>query len=471
MERAEFKKLNVLFSLTMVFILISVVMLFAWRTHSEIKQFDQYQTSMIQKQAQVTVLEIEELITSIRNRMIAISLDNFFLKDFEQFKNVDELQEGLKTRFQHYFPEMYAFSIADEHGDIMGGDIDLFIGDVCQADLVLAADSLNNKHPAYNYRPWIHPKEGAYHFDMMFPTHALGETVVFFMSFKAELLQDAINRKAFIEDDIYLLRKDNPGLIEVAQGGVRNALKRDFHLTADELNAVATKQPVNNTRWEVAIVPKAEIRETFVRNSVLDAVSLFLGFLAFWVALFVFGLFEEHRKGRLMKHLHHLSSHDALTNLANRRFLYQAFDQSRSRRKESGDFSGLLYMDLNQFKPVNDRYGHETGDELLKLVSQRLLSCSREEDVVARVGGDEFVVLLNGIGKTEAEAEKHLLEAEKRCAERLAVEYVVKNVSFTVPPSIGSVMLTSADDSIDSLLKKADEKMYQMKQQSKMASV
>lgn len=471
MESLSFKKLNVLFSMTMVLILISVLALFSWRVHSQIQQFDEYQNQMMQKQAEVASSEVEELIASIRNCMIAISLDDFFLKNFQQFRNVDELQQELQIRFKHYFPEMYAFSIADEHGDIMGGDIDLFLGDICRADLISAADKLKQKHPAHDYRPWIHPKEEAYHFDMMFPTYALGETVVFLMSFKAELLQDAINRKAFIEHDIYLLREDEPGLIEVAQNGVRNVLERDIHLTEDELSAIVIKQAVNNTRWEVAIVPKAKIRETFVRNSFFDALSMFLGFLFFWVALFVFGLYEEHRKERFMKHLHHLSSHDALTNLANRRLLYQAFDHSRSRRRERGDYSGLLYMDLNQFKHVNDEYGHEMGDELLKLVSQRLLSCSREGDVVARVGGDEFVVLINGIGKTEAEAEKHLLETEQRCAERLGVDYLIQNISFSVPPSIGSVVLTSSEDSIDSLLKQADEKMYRMKQRTKAASV
>ncbi|MEA1988438.1 MAG: hypothetical protein U9N57_04410, partial [Pseudomonadota bacterium] len=292
-----------LFSLTMVIVLVVVASIFFFRAQSEIEQFDKYQQQMMDKQAEVASSEVEELIASIRNRMIAISLDDFFLKDFEQFKSLPSLQEALQLRLKHYFPEMYAFSIADEHGDIMGGDVEQFIGEICQADLKSAANKLKDNQPVHDYQSWIHSKADAYHFDMIFPTHALGKTVVFFMSFKAELIQDAINRKTFVEHDIYLLRKDKPGLIEVAQDGVRNVLTRDVHLMENELSAIAAKKDVPNTRWEIVIVPKAEVRDAFVRNSYLDAFSLFIGFLVFWMALFIFGIYEEYKKGRLMKHL------------------------------------------------------------------------------------------------------------------------------------------------------------------------
>jgi len=467
MEFLSFKKLNVLFSMTMVLVLISVLVLFAWRAHSQIQQFDEYQEQMMQKQAQVVSSEVEELITSIRNRMIAISLDNFFLEDFEEFKSMDSLQESLQTRFQYYFPEMFAFTIADEHGDALGGDVHLFIGDVCRIDLQDAADKFKQKLPAHDYRPWIHPKPDAYHFDMMFPTHVLGETVVFFMSFKAELLQDAINRKTFTEHPIYLLKEDKPGLIEVSQNGVRDTLKRDYFLSEEELKSIAADVPVENTRWRIVVIPNSDLREQFVSKSYLDALKMFSGFLIFWIAFFIFGLYEEQRKARLMKHLHYVSSHDELTKLANRRSLYKAFKGSVKRKRVDDSLCGLLYLDLNQFKPVNDQYGHKMGDEVLKMVAKRLLACSREGDLVARIGGDEFVVLLNDLGETVNQATASLSEAETRFAEHLEPEYSIDGKVMHVPASIGSVLLQSEDETIDDLLKAADQKMYHSKQQIK----
>ena len=469
MQRLETRNLNVLFSVTMVLVMVLVIVMLVWRVQGSVKQFDDFQNQMMQKQAQVTATDISELVTSIRNRMVAISLDDFFLKDFEEFKSVEPLQEALQARLKNYFPEMFAFSIADKHGEPLAGDVHMLVGDICRADLQHTAHLLDQKKTDELYEPWIHPQPDGYHFDMMFPARAFGETLVFFMSFKADLLQNALNQKVFTEHTIYLLRVDKPGLIEVAQQGVRNTLTRDFYLTDFEQALISARVPVDGTRWEVAVLANPAVRSEFIDENIQDTLMLFSVFAVFWSLLFLFGLYEENRKGRLMSYLHHLSSHDALTELANRRFLYSAFKESLNNKRFAGELAGLLYLDLNDFKPINDEYGHEVGDELLKLVAKRLLACSRQHDVVARVGGDEFVVLLNHLGQEKEQALHALNEAKTRFSLHLEPEYNINTLHLNAQASIGLALLEDESRSLDALLKEADEKMYEAKVRFKQA--
>lgn len=96
----------------------------------------------------------------------------------------------------------------------------------------------------------------------------------------------------------------------------------------------------------------------------------------------------------------HLAFFDPLTNLPNRRLLTDRLHQGVTHAKRDQSHVALIFVDLDRFKPVNDRYGHAAGDQLLQAVAHRLRACVRESDTVARVGGDEFVVLLDGIGQT-----------------------------------------------------------------------
>ncbi|MEZ5574048.1 MAG: GGDEF domain-containing protein [Halioglobus sp.] len=99
--------------------------------------------------------------------------------------------------------------------------------------------------------------------------------------------------------------------------------------------------------------------------------------------------------------LEHLSSHDQLTRLPNRRFYDERIALALLRAAEQGGMTGLLFMDLNDFKKINDTYGHGAGDKLLIAVAQRVQNCLRETDLVARLGGDEFVAVLEDVKSPE----------------------------------------------------------------------
>jgi diguanylate cyclase (GGDEF)-like protein/PAS domain S-box-containing protein len=150
--------------------------------------------------------------------------------------------------------------------------------------------------------------------------------------------------------------------------------------------------------------------------------------------------------------LHHEATHDTLTGLPNRRRMQDALDTSL--RRES---VAVLFVDLDGFKPVNDAYGHEAGDELLRQVADRLSACVRGDDVLARVGGDEFVVLMPGV---TAPADADTMSERVRAA--IEQPFLVLGTEVTIGASVGVHLAASSDDP-DQALRAADHAMYAVK--------
>ena len=119
-----------------------------------------------------------------------------------------------------------------------------------------------------------------------------------------------------------------------------------------------------------------------------------------------------------------------------------------------------MLLDLDRFKAVNDTLGHDVGDELLKSVSERLKTCVREVDTVARMGGDEFTIILEGVS-----SEKSIVVVAKRITESISSVFDLKGQAVRVGISIGITVYPHDDHSIDELLKHADSAMYRAKQQ------
>jgi diguanylate cyclase (GGDEF)-like protein/hemerythrin-like metal-binding protein len=160
-----------------------------------------------------------------------------------------------------------------------------------------------------------------------------------------------------------------------------------------------------------------------------------------------------------------LAFYDPLTGLANRRLALERLTQKLAHTRRAQAKFGLLFIDLDHFKPVNDELGHEVGDWLLQAVAQRILGCLRESDTAARMGGDEFVVLLPDLQATEAA----LVVAEK-IRSSLAQEFVTdQGVALGISSSIGvSIYPDHAKTDID-LLRLGDEAMYRAKKRGRNA--
>ena len=187
-----------------------------------------------------------------------------------------------------------------------------------------------------------------------------------------------------------------------------------------------------------------------------------------------FQLINEINERKLMEEkLLQLSFYDQLTNLPNRRLLNDRLNQAMSTSKRSSHYGALMFLDLDNFKPLNDSYGHAVGDLLLIEAADRLKSCVREMDTVARFGGDEFVVMLIGLN---ADKTKSTLEAEivaKKIRAVLSSPYLLtfkqEGKADTIlehlcTASIGVVVFINHEESADNILKWADTAMYQAKE-------
>ena len=161
--------------------------------------------------------------------------------------------------------------------------------------------------------------------------------------------------------------------------------------------------------------------------------------------------------------IHRLAFYDSLTLLPNRRLLHERLIQSMSISARSGRFGALMFIDLDNFKILNDTQGHDVGDLLLKEVANRLTKNVREGDTVARLGGDEFVVVLEAINSIAHEAANQSEITAEKIRFELSRPYQLKGIEHISSPSIGVSLFRGHQSSLDEILKQADLAMYQAK--------
>lgn len=159
------------------------------------------------------------------------------------------------------------------------------------------------------------------------------------------------------------------------------------------------------------------------------------------------------------QHIHHLAHYDALTDLPNRTLLIDRLHQAIAQARREHNLLALLYLDLDKFKPVNDSFGHDVGDLLLKEVANRLEACVRREtDTVSRLGGDEFVILLGQLDRQTAAG----LVAENILAS-LNVPFLIQQHTLDISSSVGIAVYPDDGLEANTLMKNADNAMYQAK--------
>jgi diguanylate cyclase (GGDEF)-like protein len=206
---------------------------------------------------------------------------------------------------------------------------------------------------------------------------------------------------------------------------------------------------------EIALVMNLD---NFERNDAFDENSIIMAKVLANVLGIIFSRLElENQLREKNQLLEYMSYHDTLTNLPNRRLLEEFAEKMLTLAKRENKPLSILFMDLDGFKPINDVYGHQMGDEVLKLVAKRLEKFARSSDTISRYGGDEFVILAYDCSKQDATA----------LAERLvkAIEEPMKidQLTLQLSASVGIATFPEDGGELTKLIRLADERLYMAK--------
>jgi two-component system CheB/CheR fusion protein len=164
---------------------------------------------------------------------------------------------------------------------------------------------------------------------------------------------------------------------------------------------------------------------------------------------------------KVQKRLQHVAGHDELTGLANRSLLLEYLEQSLKEAKRNQDMFAVAFIDLDGFKNINDTYGHDAGDHVLKKVAHNLQNNLRADDIIARFGGDEFVGVF-AINKA-----LDVTTLQKKIFDQINTHIDCKTFKITIELSVGISIYPIDGTTVDALLSKADNEMYIMKAKNK----
>ncbi|MFC5480124.1 EAL domain-containing protein [Massilia suwonensis] len=162
-----------------------------------------------------------------------------------------------------------------------------------------------------------------------------------------------------------------------------------------------------------------------------------------------------------------LAYYDSLTRLPNRRLLYDRVQHCLGLHGRTGRTGALLFLDMDNFKDLNDSRGHAVGDQLLQQVAARLLACTRETDTVARLGGDEFVILLESSGVDEQDAQQHAEKVGQKILDALREPFDIGGIEHHASCSIGVTLCLAEKEGLDDLMRRGDLAMYEAKRQGR----
>jgi diguanylate cyclase (GGDEF)-like protein len=170
---------------------------------------------------------------------------------------------------------------------------------------------------------------------------------------------------------------------------------------------------------------------------------------------------ERERADKEMQ-IHHQAYHDALTGLPNRAGFAERLDESLALAARHGRSGAVMFIDLDRFKLVNDSLGHQAGDQLLKLAATRIRDCLRKSDLLFRMGGDEFMVIM-----PEIAAPEHAAQVAQRITEAVAVPALIHGHELDVGATIGIAVFPGDGASADALVRHADAAMYAAKERGR----
>lgn len=387
----------------------------------------------------------------------------------------DTARKEMGLAIKRIFPDYFAFTITDIKGEPIMDDFDGFVGDICVQDIKVFAK--NHQNTAR-----IHPNNYHYHFDVMAEWHDADATSYFLMvSFEPTELSQLLKAIEPQGHNLMLITNTSQPMIEVTANGGRDKTPRsDYRLSEEELARILARYPVELSGWEVADLEQLDFFSNY-RSQTRNSLTVFLltFSLAIGASLVLLRREElrrqaaEHDREELVSVITQMALYDSLTKLPNRRLLNDRLNQAMDGSRRSGRYGALMFLDLDNFKPINDTHGHFVGDLLLTEAANRLKNIVRGLDTVARLGGDEFVVMLNELDIDKVKSTSQANIVAEKIRETLSKLYLLTinhegKVGTTIEHhctvSIGVALFVDHKTSQDDILKRADAAMYQAKE-------
>ena len=276
----------------------------------------------------------------------------------------------------------------------------------------------------------------------------------------AEKVFNTVEAAVLVTDENNKIIKVNPAFSVITGYSPDEAIGKTPHMLSsgahpDEFYEEMWRVLKTTGSWQGEISNRRKNGEFYTEWLSINGVRDDEGHLTHYVSLFS----DISERKAEEEHMHSLAHYDVLTGLPNRTLLSDRLQQAIVATKREKSHMALMFIDLDKFKPVNDTLGHDIGDLVLKEVAKRMLECLRESDSAARIGGDEFIVLLPLV-----EAKSDALAVAEKIRLALSLPFELAGQSLHISASIGVAVYPEHGGDEKSLLKNADTAMYYAKE-------
>lgn len=469
---------NKIFYIVIFISVMSINILLTWVNEKRVADYIQHQNSIASNIAHSTALEISTYIQNRRDLLMVLNR-SYHKELIELNKEPYNLKNRANIREQLVivFPEIIDFTIASKEGKIILPKIsDFVVGGTCRSNIV-------DYSKGHLESVFIHgnPNSSNFHFDVITKLNLpKNEAGILFISLNTSVLVNILAKRSPSGHKFYLIKGDGLKHIEVSDQGHKGVLKRSLVLSDEEQGLVNANIKVAGTGWYlVSTFTYDEIAEF---TDQLNAQKNIIFWLCVIAGIIVSFLFYRVDKRRLKAELHtqnqnsvleekvaertqelsYQATHDELTKLINRREFERRLSEDLALAISDNTESILLYLDMDQFKIVNDTAGHAAGDELLIEVSILLKQQLRKGDTIARLGGDEFGILLRHCDLKTAE---NIAEQLRSCIQKYHYEW--EGYSFHLGVSIGIIEMNADSPKLSELLSLVDAACYLAKEQGR----
>ncbi len=466
--------LNKAFHIVIAVTLFTIYSLLTWVVDVRTSDFISHQNAVAKKVASATALEISTYIQNRRNLLTLLNKSQRNeLQELSTNTENTNIREKIKQQIHLLFPELIEFTLITSLGQvILPKSSDFVVGKTCKKNLTEFSQGHLKPVTLHN-----NPSPKNYHFDVLTHLKLPGQNnIILFISLNTSIIEQILAQRPPLNHSFFLVNEDKPNIIEIAAKGNAGTINRSSQLTDAEQQLLNANIKIHGTNWRLISTFNQSSIHHF--NQLISEQKNIIFMICLLAATLVSGLFYRTDKKRLRaeldtlnqnavleekvairtKELTYRATHDQLTKLINRGEFERRLSEALALAKTDNAQSVLMYLDLDQFKVVNDTAGHAAGDQLLIQITSLLKSQLRRGDSLARLGGDEFGILLN---HCDIDRAAMIAEQLRSIVHHYLFEW--ESYSFTIGVSIGIIQMNADSPELSELMSLVDAACYMAK--------